>query len=95
MAASHIELVVEKLFGTVTGKRLAILGFPSRLSTTHAKLRRFASAAICWKGAQLAIHDPKVAAQQMVRDLQQEAAPKADSLSGIGSWLQAGSVEEL
>ena len=30
----------------------------------------------------------------MVRDLQQEAAPKADSLSGIGSWLQAGSVEE-
>ncbi len=37
-------------------------------------------------GAQLVIHDPKVAAHQIARDLQQELAPQADALSGKGSW---------
>ena len=90
------KLVVEKLFGTVTGKRLAILGFAFKADTNDT--REAPAIRICRdlleEGAQLAIHDPKVAAQQMVRDLQQEAAPQADLLSGTGSWLQVGSVEE-
>ena len=46
------RLVVQKLFGTVTGKRLAIFGFAFRLiQTTPVRLRRFASAAIFWKRA--------------------------------------------
>ena len=30
----------------------------------------------------------------MARDLQQEAAPQSEALSGTGSWAEAGSVEE-
>jgi UDPglucose 6-dehydrogenase len=44
------RLIVQRLFGTVTGKRVAILGFALRqIPTTHAKLRRFALHLICWK----------------------------------------------
>ena len=90
------RLVVEKLFGTVTGKRLAILGFAFKADTNDT--REAPAIRICRdlleEGAQLAIHDPKVAAHQIARDLQQEAAPQADALSGTGSWAEACSVEE-
>ena len=89
------RLVVEKLFGTVTGKRLAILGFAFKADTNDT--REAPAIRICLdlleEGAQLAIHDPKVTAQQMARDLQQEAAPQADALSGTGSWAEAGTIE--
>ena len=88
------RLVVEKLFGTVTGKRLAILGFAFKADTNDT--REAPAIRICRdlleEGAQLAIHDPEVSVHQMARDLQQEAAP-ADALSGTGSWAE-GSVEE-
>ena len=90
------RLVVEKLFGTVTGKRLAILGFAFKADTNDT--REAPAIRICRdlleEGAQLAIHDPKVAAQQIARDLQQEQAPKAEALSGTGSWLESCSVED-
>jgi UDPglucose 6-dehydrogenase len=90
------RLVVEKLFGTVTGKRLAILGFAFKANTNDT--REAPAIRICRdlleEGAQLAIHDPKVAAHQMARDLQQEAAPQPDALSGTGSWAEASSVED-
>ncbi|GIS13468.1 MAG: hypothetical protein CM15mP116_00510 [Synechococcus sp.] len=88
--------MVEKLFGTVTGKRLAILGFAFKADTNDT--REAPAIRICRnlleEGAQLAIHDPKVAAQQIARDLQQEQAPKAEALSGTGSWLESCSVED-
>ena len=90
------RLVVQKLFGTVTGKRLAILGFAFKADTNDT--REAPAIRICLdlmeEGAQLAIHDPKVEAQQMARDLQQEAAPLSDVFSGTGSWAEAGSVED-
>ena len=90
------RLVVQKLFGTVTGKRLAILGFAFKADTNDT--RESPAIRICRdlleEGAQLAIHDPKVAAEQIARDLQQVEAPQADALSGTSSWSEAGSVEE-
>ena len=90
------RLVVEKLFGTVTGKRLAILGFAFKADTNDT--REAPAIRICRdlleEGAQLAIHDPKVVAQQMARDLQQDVAPQADALSGTGTWVEAASVED-
>jgi len=90
------RLVVQKLFGTVTGKRLAILGFAFKADTNDT--REAPAIRICRdlleEGAQLSIHDPKVSAQQMARDLQQEAAPQAGSLSGTGSWAEAGTIED-
>ena len=86
------QLVVEKLFGTVTGKRLAILGFAFKADTNDT--REAPAIRICRdlldEGARLAIHDPKVAPHQMARDLQQEADP----LSATSSWAEAISVEE-
>jgi len=89
-------LVVQKLFGTVTGKRLAILGFAFKADTNDT--REAPAIRICRdlleEGAQLVIHDPKVKADQMARDLNQEPASQVDRLSGIGSWAEAGSVED-
>ena len=90
------RLVVQKLFGTVTGKRLAILGFAFKADTNDT--REAPAIRICRdlleEGAKLVIHDPKVAADQMARDLNQEPASQGDGLSGTGSWAKAGSVEE-
>jgi UDPglucose 6-dehydrogenase len=90
------RLVVQKLFGTVTGKRLAILGFAFKADTNDT--REAPAIRICQdlleEGAQLLIHDPKVATDQMARDLQQESASQVDALSGSGSWARFNSVED-
>ena len=90
------RLVVQKLFGTVTGKRLAILGFAFKANTNDT--REAPAIRICRnlleEGGQLVIHDPKVLADQIARDLHQEQASQADSLSGTGSWNHACSIEE-
>ena len=90
------RLVVQRLFGTVTGKRLAILGFAFKADTNDT--REAPAIRICQdllvEGAQLVIHDPKVAADQIARDLNQEPASQVDRLSGTGSWAEAGSVED-
>ena len=90
------KLVVEKLFGTVTGKRLAVLGFAFKADTNDT--REAPAIRICRdlleEGAQLAIHDPKVDPEQIARDLQLQATAAADGLSGTGSWAMADSVEQ-
>ena len=90
------RLVVEKLFGTVTGKRLAVLGFAFKADTNDT--REAPAIRICRdlleEGAQLAIHDPKVAPEQIARDLQLEAMPQTDALSGTGSWAMAEGIEQ-
>ena len=97
------RLIVQRLFGTVTGKRLAILGFAFKADTNdtrEAPAIRIASD-LLEEGAQLAIHDPKVGPSQISRDLKldsiapdSETGPTAQALSGQGSWWSAGSVEE-
>ncbi|WP_115161174.1 nucleotide sugar dehydrogenase [Synechococcus sp. UW86] len=90
------RLVVKNLFGTVTGKRLAILGFAFKADTNDT--REAPAIRICQdlleEGAQLIIHDPKVATDQMARDLQLESASQVDVLIGSGSWARANSVED-
>ena len=89
------RLVVEQLFGTVTGKRLAILGFAFKANTNDTREAPAIRIArdLLEEGAQLSIHDPKVAEAQISRDLQLEPASTADGLSGTGSWAQATSIE--
>ena len=80
----------------MTGKRLAIFGFAFKADTNDT--RESPAIRICRdlleEGAQLVIHDPKVATDQMARDLQQESASQVDALSGSGSWARANSVED-
>ena len=88
------RLVVEKLFGTVTGKRLAVLGFAFKADTNDT--REAPAIRICAdlleEGAQLAIHDPKVETAQMARDLNQNEAAQLDA-GGTGSWQRLESIE--
>ena len=90
------RLVVQKLFGTVTGKRLAVLGFAFKADTNDT--REAPAIRICRdlleEGAQLAIHDPKVDPEQIARDLHLPASaapdpaagPSRAALSGEGTW---------
>ena len=96
------RMVVQKLFGTVTGKRLAILGFAFKADTNdtrEAPAIRIAKD-LLEEGAQLAIHDPKVDLEQIARDLKLSAstAPDSDSgptraaLSGEGTWWPSDDI---
>ncbi len=65
------KLIVKKLFGTVSGKKIAILGFAFKADTNDT--RESAAISICKdlleEGALLQIHDPKVSPEQISRDL--------------------------
>ena len=64
-------MVVKKLFGTVSDKKLAILGFAFKANTNDT--RESAAIKICKdllnEGAILYIHDPKVCESQIKHDL--------------------------
>ena len=65
------KLVVKKLFGTVSGKKISILGFAFKANTNDT--RESAAIKICKdlleEGAILRIHDPKVNPGQISKDL--------------------------
>ena len=90
--------VVQSLFGTVTGKRLAVLGFAFKADTNDT--RESPAIRICRdlieEGAQLAIVDAKVEPAQIALDLEQAPLEGGvDSTRGDeGGWLPAGSALE-
>ena len=65
------KIVVKKLFGTVANKKIVILGFAFKANTNDT--RESAAIKICNdlinEGAYLIIHDPKVNAKQIEKDL--------------------------
>jgi len=65
------KIVVKKLFGTIAGKKIIILGFAFKANTNDT--RESAAINICIElineGANLVIHDPKVNSQQIEKDL--------------------------
>jgi len=83
------RLVVQRLFGTVTGKRLAVLGFAFKADTNDT--REAPAIRICQdlleEGAQLAIYDPKVPAAQMAEDL--GPAGQEGAWEAVGTPLEA------
>ena len=66
------EIVIKKLFGTITGKKIIVLGFAFKANTNDT--RESAAIKICKdlieEGANLIIHDPKVSPKQIENDLQ-------------------------
>jgi UDPglucose 6-dehydrogenase len=87
------RLVVNSLFGTVSGKRLAVLGFAFKADTNDT--REAPAIRICRdlieEGAQLAIVDPKVEPSQIARDLEKPPVDPAQSrqpiaLGAEGTW---------
>ena len=95
------RLVVNSLFGTVSGKRIAILGFAFKADTNDT--REAPAISICRdlieEGAQLAIVDPKVGDQQISQDLGRPPVDPATAARGVplggdGTWTPAASVLE-
>ena len=66
-----VKIIVDKLFGTLSGKKIVILGFSFKENTNDTR----ESSAIdivknlIQEGAEVIIHDPKVRAEQIERDL--------------------------
>jgi len=76
------ELVIKKLFGTITGKKIGILGFSFKANTNDT--RESAAINICKdlinEGAILTIHDPKVDPKQITKDLGLKDNPKIKNI---------------
>ena len=74
------KLIVKKLFGTVSGKKISILGFAFKANTNDT--RESAAITICKdlleEGAVLSIYDPKVDESQIEKDL----GIKSSAISG-------------
>jgi UDPglucose 6-dehydrogenase len=99
-------LLVQRLFGTVTGKRIAVLGFAFKADTNDT--RETPAIRICGdlleEGAQLAIYDPKVSAAQIAADLGSSegwqrvdaplaAAQGADAVLVLTEWQQFAQLD--
>ena len=89
------RLVVQKLFNTVNGKRIAMLGFAFKANTNDTRESPAIRIAkeLLEEGAQLAIHDPKVNPDQISKDLAQP--PGLDMAADVhGGWSMAPSPLE-
>ncbi len=95
------RLIVEKLFGTLSGKRIAILGFSFKANTNDT--RESAAIQICKnlieEGAVLHIHDPKVESKQIEKDLNMEPISDEDTKniynSSSGIWKKVKHLEDV
>ncbi len=86
------KAIVQKLFGTVSGKKIAILGFAFKADTNDT--RESSAISICSnlieEGANLWIYDPKVNPKQIELDLNIQSSCK----ESISSWNTSDSIIE-
>ena len=87
------ELITKKLFGTLSGKKINVLGFSFKANTNDT--RESAAIQICKhlidEGANLHIHDPKVNPKQIAKDLDMQASIDANKLLKNNSFSHSGS----
>jgi len=94
------QLVSRKLFGTVSGKKICILGFSFKANTNDT--RESAAISICKdlieEGSHLQIHDPKVKESQIEKDLGVKSLKNLTKIKNNsiydtkGNWLKADNV---
>ena len=84
-------IIVDKLFGTISGKKLAIFGFAFKANTNDT--RESPSKKICLElleeGAHLSIYDPQVQNHQIAADLNMLESKLFSSESKSGEWEKA------
>ena len=89
------NLIIEKLFGTVSGKKIAILGFSFKANTNDT--RESPAISICKElineGGNLFVYDPKVSHEQIKIDLNLPEARQEQDFNE-GSWSYATSISE-
>lgn len=84
------KIVLEKLFGTVNGKNIAILGFSFKANTndTRESPAIRISSDLLEEGAILSIYDPKVTFERIEEDFEKF------SFNNQGIWKMATSIPE-
>ena len=91
------NIIVKKLFGTVTNKKIGILGFAFKANTNDT--RESPAINICVdliiEGANLSILDPKVQANSILSDLQESVANKDMSINVKNQLEIASSYEQI
>ena len=89
------KLIVQKLFGTVSGKKIAILGFSFKANTndTRESPAIYISKDLIANGAKLVIHDPKVSVQQIENSLNL-SQNVAHSENNDGTWSFVSNIDE-
>ncbi len=98
------KLIVDKLFGTVTGKKLAVLGFAFKANTNDTRESPAIKIAkdLLEEGATLAIYDPKVTKEQISLDLTQYPAFESKNNQDLptnlaeldSNWMYCKSIVE-
>tara|TARA_A100000164_G_scaffold253318_1_gene225639 strand:+ start:2626 stop:4056 length:1431 start_codon:yes stop_codon:yes gene_type:complete len=94
------QLIVKKLFGTISSKKITILGFAFKANTNDT--RESAAIKICKdlieEGAELIIHDPKVDPKKIEKDLGINQISKKDINSmtkdSDGGWQFNSNIYE-
>ncbi len=92
------KIIVEKLFGTLRGKSIAILGFAFKSDTndTRQSASIDISKNLLEEGANLIIHDPKVTEDQIIKELGIKPLSQKNNNSIIeeeGVWIKKETIE--
>ena len=91
------KLIVQKLFGTISGKKIAILGFAFKANTNDT--RESAAIQICKdlleEGADLIIHDPIVDESQIKLDLKTNDNNQKTNLQFANSWSFTNKLDNV
>ena len=89
-----VSIVVNKLYGTISGKKIAILGFAFKANTNDT--RESPAIRICKglleEGCNLSIYDPKVSVDQIDKDLECPPLIKLNDSNKLKRWELANSV---
>ena len=90
------KLVVEKMFGNISGKKITVLGFAFKSNTNDT--RESPAIAICKdlleEGCFLSIFDPKVRLNQIISDLEINPTRNDSNRNYLGGWHYANSIDD-
>tara|TARA_B100000212_G_C27383839_1_gene538253 strand:- start:4833 stop:6245 length:1413 start_codon:yes stop_codon:yes gene_type:complete len=86
--------IVEKLFGTISGKKIAIFGFSFKANTNDT--RESPAINICKdlmeEGAELQIYDPRVNSEQIQKELDYPIKDLDNYYLGAGGWIYSENI---
>ena len=90
------RIIVEKMFGTISDKKIAILGFAFKSNTNDT--RESPSINICLdlldEGCELSIYDPKVSSEQIKKELEKDKRLNQNLETSYGRWEYFDSISE-
>ena len=95
MAAKRIsDIIVQKLFGTVSGKKIAILGFAFKANTNDTRESPSINIHkdLIEEGATLHIYDPKVEYEKIKKDLDSFEISSRKFNDKVGGWILSENI---